>query len=311
MSTVALAGVSARLGLIILDAILAKKKHSIVVLSRTAKPELTAKGVDVRIVEYTSHPSVVGALKDVHTLLSVIGSLNDDLRTSQLALLAAAKEAGVKRFAPSEYATSKYAPVDAFAAKGVVWDACLASGLECAKFTCGIFTNTLGTGTPKNEEEALGGLRPWTFIIDMLAGTADIPGDGNAKATFTRTADIGKFVAAALDLPAGEWREEMGMEGSRVSYNEIVKVIEKVQRRKMLVRYSSEADLNMMIQEIEGARFYNQVRLGLARGEGTVPRTLNELFPAIKPWTVEEYVQHYWGGVEVGKAKWGQQSILA
>lgn len=311
MPTIALAGVSARLGLIILDAILATKKHSVIVLSRTAKPELAAKGVDVRIVDYSSHLALVTALEDVHTLLSVIGSLADDLRTSQLALLAAAKDAGVERFAPSEYAGSKFGPVDAFAAKGAVWDACLASGIECARFTCGIFMNTLGTGTPNDEQEALGGLRPWTFIVDMKAGTADIPGNGSEESTFTRTADIGKLVAAALDLPAGKWKGEMGMEGSRMSYNEVVKAIEKVRGRKMLVRYNSEADLEKMIQEMEGARFYNQVRLGIARGEWTVPSTLNKLFPNIKPWTVEDYLQRYWGGVEVGEAKWGEGYILA
>ena len=119
--------------------------------------------------------------------------------------------------------------------------------MEYTQFTCGIFMNTLGTGTPRGETEALGGLRPWTFVVNMKAGTADLPGDGSSKMTFTRTHDIGEFVAAALDLP--KWEEEMGMVGSTMSYNEVVDAIEKVTRRNMLVKYNSEEDLEKMISE--------------------------------------------------------------
>ena len=82
------------------------------------------------------------------------------MRDAQLTLIEAAKEAGAKRFAPSEYALSTYDNLDLYAGKAAVWEALRVSGLEYTRFFCGIFMNTLGTGTPKGEAEALGGLRP-------------------------------------------------------------------------------------------------------------------------------------------------------
>lgn len=55
----------------------------------------------MRIVDYADHASLVFALQGVHTIISTI-SVNGP--ESQLALLEAAKEAGAKRFAPSEFA---------------------------------------------------------------------------------------------------------------------------------------------------------------------------------------------------------------
>ena len=109
------------------------------------------------------------------------------MRDAQLAIIAAAKEAGVKRFGPSEYAVREYEDWDFCAGKIPVWEATKTSGLGYTEFTCGVFMNTLGTGTPKGEVEALGGLRPWTFVIDMKARTADLPGDRNSRMTVTRT----------------------------------------------------------------------------------------------------------------------------
>ena len=126
------------------------------------------------------------------------------MRDSQLALIAAAKEAGVKRFAPSEYAVREYGNWDFYAGKIPVWEATKASGMEYTQFTCGMFMNTLGNGSPIMDKQAPSSLLPWPFVINVIAGTADLPGDGNNKLTFTRAQDIGRFVAAALDLEKWE-----------------------------------------------------------------------------------------------------------
>ena len=224
MVKVAIAGATSGFGTIVLSAVIYTRKHEVLVLSRSPNPSLTAGGVDVRPVSYTDHASLTTALHGVHTVLSVIASFNtDEMRESQLAIVAAAKEVGVERFAPSEYAIKNHGDWDLYARKIPVWEAKKASGIEYTQLTCGIFMNTLGTGTPKGKTEALGGLRPWTFIINMKAGTADLPGDWNSKLTFTRTQDIEKLVAAALDLD--RWEEEMGMVESTMSYNEVVGAI--------------------------------------------------------------------------------------
>jgi NAD dependent epimerase/dehydratase family enzyme len=59
MVKVALAGGTSGMGLNILNAILATKKHQVVLLSRSPKPELSAKGIDVWSVDYDSHDFLV------------------------------------------------------------------------------------------------------------------------------------------------------------------------------------------------------------------------------------------------------------
>lgn len=89
------------------NSILATKKHDVVLLTRNLQPSLADKGIDVRVVDYTDHESLVFALQGVHTVISAISAHNPpELYKSQVALLEAAKKVGAKRFAPSEFAGS-------------------------------------------------------------------------------------------------------------------------------------------------------------------------------------------------------------
>ena len=58
-------------------------------------------GVEVGPVDYADHASLLEALKDVHTVICVIMVPGPEWFGCQINLLNAAKEAGVKRFAPS------------------------------------------------------------------------------------------------------------------------------------------------------------------------------------------------------------------
>lgn len=312
MPTIALAGATTGLGHLVLQALLSQQPsiHKIVLLSRTPQPHLSALGVTVYVTEYTSHDSLVASLTGVHTLLSFIGGSSEALLHAQLALLAAAKEAGVKRFAPSEYAGSDYEGIDLYASKAEVWEAVKESGLQYTRFTCGLFMNLLGTGTPKpasedtfsaldaktGEEEALAGLRPWNFVINMVAGTADLPGDGTAQVVFTEMRDVARFVVAALNLEA--WPEEFGMRGDVLSFRDVVRIVEEVQGRKLLVKENGVRDMAQV------GDFYNQCRVKIVQGWGMVGSDCNDLFSDIKPTTVQEFVGKWWGGVEMGEAAW-------
>lgn len=52
------------------------------------------------------------------------------------------------------------------------------------------------------------------------------------------------------------------------------------------------------------------MRLSIAQGGVPVEPTLNKLAPEIKPWTVEQYLERYWSGVELGEAAWAKGSIM-
>lgn len=145
MITVALAGATTGFGLTVLRTFLhlnsslePNQRHNFVLLSRFPQPEWSAKGLEVRQISYEDHDQLVSALKDVHTLISLIGGDVSALRNAQTCLLAAARVADVKRFAPSEYAGMGYEGIDLYAAsKAHVWTLCLAAkqetGMEVGK----------------------------------------------------------------------------------------------------------------------------------------------------------------------------------
>lgn len=316
MVTVALAGATTGFGLTILKTFLHlnKGEHKIVLLSRSAQPEIAAHGVDVRPVDYADHEQLVKALSDVHTLLSVVGGSLQGLLDAQLALIKAAKEADVKRWAPSEYAGNGYEGVDLYQPKAVVWEATEKSGLEYTRFNCGLFMSVLATGTPKppteigkreglktGEEEALAGLRPWNFVLNVKAGTADFAGDGTGPMVLTDMRDVAQFVWHALSLE--KWSPDTGMRGDIKSFRELVQILERVQGRKFLTRDNSFEKLE---EEAKGPskQFYNQARMALEKGWGMVGDDLNRAFPDTKPTTCEEFIEKWWGGVELGEPAW-------
>lgn len=60
-------------------------------------------GVNWQVVDYENKENLVKALRGSHTLLSFVQLLSDPENQSQKNLIDAAIDAGVKRFAPSEY----------------------------------------------------------------------------------------------------------------------------------------------------------------------------------------------------------------
>lgn len=320
---VALAGASSGFGLTMLKTFLHINhgKHDFVLLSRSAQPDLVAKGVDVRQVDYNNHARLVQALSDVHTLLSVVGGDPAGLQDAQLHMIEAAKEAGVKRWAPSEYAGSSYDGIDLYQPKAVVWEATQRSGIEYTRFSCGLFTSILGTGTSKpvtevgrregaknGEEEALAGLRPWNFVLNMKNGTADLPGNGAAPLVWTEIRDAATFVFHALDLD--RWPQELGMRGDIKSFRDVVKIVERVQKRKLLIKTNSIDEMKKRMED-PGKRFYNQCRIALAEGWGMVPDDLNKAFPSVQPVTCEAFVEKWWSNVELPDPAWSEdQSFM-
>ena len=114
----------------------------------------------------------------MHTVISTLADVNIDAWiASQLALLDAAKKAGVTRFAPCEFAVKGIPndPIEVYGRKMQVETAARESGLEYTLFETGVFTNYLAVGTP-----GLAGLQPYRFIMDVENCSVTIPSDGSA-----------------------------------------------------------------------------------------------------------------------------------
>lgn len=68
-------------------------------------------------------------------------------------------------------------------------------------------------------------LTPLVMLMDIAENVAAIPGDGNTPVTFTHTSDVGKFVAASVDLE--KWDRVSIIIGDKMTMNEAVKLVEE------------------------------------------------------------------------------------
>ncbi|GJE97671.1 NAD(P)-binding protein [Phanerochaete sordida] len=308
MVKVAVAGGTGGIGLHIVEAIVATGKHEVIVLSRRAShPTLDALGVRMIAVSYDDHAALTAALEGVHTVICTIAGLDEaSMVTPQLALLNAAKAAGVTRFAPSEFAARAIPdnPVEAYRLKWPVAQAVARSGLEYTIFEAGIFMNYLASGTP-----GVGHLHPLRIMIDVEHAKATSPGDGNVHIVYTRAEDVGAFVAASLDLP--RWPEFSQMRGDRLTLNEIVRLAEEARGKKFEVTYLSEEQILATLSSREKPsvvhpdarfaafdfeKFIYEWYLEVVRSNpiGYEGRNLNKLCPQVTPMGVKEFLQTWW-----------------
>jgi len=294
MVKVAVAGGTGGIGRHIVEGILSTNKHSLIALSRSSSnPTLEALGVQIIAVDYNDHASLVSALDGVHTVISTIGGANYEMIvTAQLALLRAAVDAGVKRFAPSEFAVQGVPddPMKIYRFKVTVVDALAKSGLEWTVFENGAFMNYFASGT-----KGVGYLQPIKFILDVEKGTAALPGTGDDKLAFTRGEDVGLFVASSLDLD--KWPEILGMVGEVKTHNQVVSLAEKVTGRKFQVTYLSEQDLRKAMDPNPPSpfnNFYYEAMIEITRGRFMCDANLNALCPEVRPVGVEEFLRKWW-----------------
>lgn len=309
MVKVAVAGGTGGIGQHIVEGIVASGKHEVIVLSRrTSHPDLDALNVRVVPVSYDDPASLASALQGVHTIISTISGFNEaSMVVPQLALLDAAVKAGVKRFAPSEFSVraDPESPIEIYRLKRLVARAVASSGLEYTIFECGSFMNYLACGT-----RGIGHLRELRLLFDVENASAKLPGDGSTHIVYTRAEDIGRFVAASLDLE--HWPECSQMRGDRLRLNEVVKLAEEVRGKKFNVTYVSEEQILAKINSSERStlkhpdaqfssfdleKFLNQWLLECLRDNpvGFEGKNLNELCPQVQPMGVAEFLRTWWG----------------
>ncbi|KAM0211381.1 hypothetical protein ACHAQI_005337 [Fusarium lateritium] len=110
MVKIAIAGGAGNVGQEIIDALLARNKHEILILSRKDAPETEiAPGVKWAKTSYQNIDELATILEGVHTVLSFmsVGPGGSEGRPQEN-LIDASVKAGVKRFAPSEWAASVF-----------------------------------------------------------------------------------------------------------------------------------------------------------------------------------------------------------
>lgn len=283
--------------------------------------------VETRHVDYTSTDSLIAALRDIDTVISVLLIPNPPLFVqAQLNLLTAAEAAGCRRFAPSEFALPyhAHARVDLDAAVKIpVWQEILSrssTALDVALFPCGMFMNYLGIGCPEgengqNKAAALAGFSEGPFLFHLEEGWVEVPVLQGAEAksdtddaagiypllTATDIRDVGRFVVAAIDLEEPWAGRELGMAGSTMRFDEVVQLCEKYTGRSLEVRRVTRKQLEARLHDIpsdlvEGIipRMECQLSMVYCDGDGHVDPALNRLCPWIRPMTIEAFLKKYW-----------------
>ncbi|CAF1214042.1 unnamed protein product [Adineta ricciae] len=293
---IVVAGGTGGIGRHIVDGIVNTKKFIVKVFSRqdpSTLRDLTEKGVIVVQVDYSNHELLVKELQGVHTVIVTLISLDESSIYSQINLLNASLEAKVKRFAPSEWAGKheETSPIELYKfLKLPVREKVKASGIEYTIFVNGIFMDYFAS-----PQRASASLPPLTVGVDFNTCQADLFGTGNEPFCITRADDVGKFVAAALDLD--KWDEYTGMIGSRITWNELIKLGEKIRGKQFHVKYSSLDEVVQLAKDTNDnimKKFMYQVHVSLIQGEFDYEDTLNKKCSQVQPTTIENFLLQWW-----------------
>ncbi|KAM0431540.1 hypothetical protein ACHAQK_010165 [Fusarium lateritium] len=308
MTKVAIAGGSGVVGQSLVDILASQSKHEGIILTR--KTSSVDLGLPSFVVNYDDITSLIKFLEEhkVETIISAFGINATSLSRSQANLIKAADASSVtKRFIPSSFAI-RYPrdgpeilpPLQSY------FDSLQmlrTSSLEWTVIHNGTFLDyffpSSGIKTHYNHG---------TVVVDMLNNAAGIPGTGDEPMVFTYTYDVAKFVVAALDLEA--WPEELRIIGTKLTFNELVKLGEKARGENFTVAYDDLEKLRRFeITELPGhqkdySKFPKEVLLPflsifqrwMAEGYGDLEYkgSLNEMFPDIKMLTAQELMQSYW-----------------
>ncbi|KAG7426751.1 Oxidoreductase BOA1 [Fusarium oxysporum f. sp. raphani] len=307
---VAVAGGTGGLGRALVDAIKAHGKHEVLVLSRKNTTGLEESlGARVVTVDYSNVDSLASILEErnIEIVISAVNNISGDNHPEINLIRAADKSETTKRFIPSYFGTpytpEQYESFPPAMAKKAATEQLEATSLEWTKVYNGYFLDYYGTPKLKSYMDDI------SFSIDMRNNFAALPGSGEVPVVFTHTFDVARFVAAALDLPV--WERTSWIIGDRITWNDLAKQAQDVKGVPFHVTHDSiEALKAGVITELPShPQFYDVypkehlqgfiaacgVMCEKGQANFTPERSLNELFPDIKPMTARDVLEKGWG----------------
>ncbi|OKL60369.1 hypothetical protein UA08_04152 [Talaromyces atroroseus] len=229
MVKVAFAGGSGSVAQEIIHVLVAEKKHDILILTRKDIPAEKATGpISWAKTDYTDPKQLTQVLQGVHTVLSFIATQDDPKGTVQKNLIDASVQAGVKRFAPSEWASAGLDHLSwyAYKAEARKYLAELNKDkkvLEYSLFQPGMFLNYFTH--PYQSSKHIHVMESFLSfgnrrIIKLEGGDDDI-------VSVTTVQDLANVVARAIGFE-GEWPVIGGIQGTKISVGQLIALGEKV-----------------------------------------------------------------------------------
>ncbi|KAJ5748290.1 uncharacterized protein N7511_009986 [Penicillium nucicola] len=223
MVKIAIAGGSGNVAQEIIDVLLETKKHEIIIMSRKRDSGAEAiSGITWVQTDYKDPDQLAQILQGVHTLLSFATEQDDPNSPVQKRLIDAAVQAGVKRFAPSEWATSGLEHLGWYGYKGEIRRYLRELNrdkkvLQYTLFQPGLFVNYL-TRPYKTTKHIHQIEIPFDFANRRFI---TIDGSDNDQITLTTVKDLANVVARAIDFE-GEWPVVGGIQGTNISLGQLL-----------------------------------------------------------------------------------------
>jgi len=234
-------------------------------------PEWVTEGVKLATIDYSDRSTLTAAFEGVDVVFSTVRGTPDGIQ-SQKVLADAAKAAGVKIFAPSEFGTPSVKLEGGIALKRQIRDYLQEIGLPYAILYTGPATDMVFDPV---------------FGFDFANGKVTIPGLGNTPISFTGRPDIARYIGFVFtSLPAEklEWKV-FRLEGERTTFNEIMKSYQEKTGKTLDINHIPPSELE------KRSDFAAAITLRWEKGEGVVGDTLdNDLYPGWNPKKVLEYI---------------------
>lgn len=253
-------------------------------------------------VNYADPQSLSSALKGVDVLLSFVAN-----GPAQKTLIDSAISAGVKRFAPNEWAMSSSArePGAEYKDEVLAYLRRVNSNrtvIEYTLFQPGVFLN-LAVWPRKTAEY----LYITCIGIDVDGGRALMVENGSQQISFTPIRDVGRVVAAAVDYD-GQWPEIGGFSGETLSYNCLLEKLEKHAGKKLQRHILKIDDLKQgkfesswlppwrhpmipeFIANVVARKVLTQWWLTGATGDTAVNESWNALLPSVKITGIDQFL---------------------
>ncbi|KAF2236177.1 NAD(P)-binding protein [Viridothelium virens] len=270
-------------------------------LEKPAVKEFEKQGLEIRVGNPADGAeALVPIMKDVHTVISTIDALS---QSTQLPLVQAAKQAGVKRFVPCAFIT--VCPPGGIMwirdEKETVYQEIWRARLPYTIIDCGFWHQVTFPSLPSGR----------TAYAQMMPENT-MPGDGNTPTLLTDLRDVGTYVARII-------KDERTLNKFVVTYsdelseNEIFDIMEEVSGEKIERKYEILAKLEAASKAVDkdpgdvGSRFqmaihqYNYSKF--IRGDNTLEMAkylgyldVKELYPDFKPITFKEFAKELLDG---------------
>ncbi|KAJ4258834.1 hypothetical protein NW762_007921 [Fusarium torreyae] len=319
MVKIAIAGGAGNVGQEVIDALVARNKHEILILSRKDAPATeVAPGVKWFKTSYEDIEELSKILEGVHTVLSFMSvSPGGTATRPQENLIDASVQAGVKRFAPSEWSCAGLDTLPWYNFKKDAREYLAKINkdkkvIEYTLFQFGLFTNYM-TYPFKSSKHVLMFETP----INFHGRRALLVDDGEAIITLTTAQDAAQVTALAVE-DESEWPLVSGVKGSDITLNELVALGEKIRGGPFTVEKLKSEDLRagvvkapwlplpehpaipVEIREKYAANIIQGILLAFKDGAFQISDEWNKRLPDFKFTSPEEFLTKAWAELDAG-----------